>query len=290
MPDRQSSSEPLPPFTATDFLASPRYWPSLGFGAYLVFCNLAWFAIGEAADPGIGLLLAWWLCGSIGAEFAILPAWLVWSGRPLRQRLLLALLSTLTLFVLWSLSLGHSPWSRFPAAVFLFLPTVAGMVAIPLLLLKFLANWRIGRVDQQKPESPRLGIRHLLAMTTLVAFSLAAARGGMRLFETDGEPSSWLFLGIGAAATFLATVLLVVPVIYLTLRPGRIWHSAVAIGSLAIVLAAVPLVIALSRSPVWPPLIMMLAPFPLVLGFAYTTALPCWMARAAGYRLWTRRT
>ncbi len=274
-----------PSFTATDYLTERSQWPWLALAAYLSSCSLFTFPLAEGVDHSPLVVVVFFPLGSIFSQFAILSAWLVWSHRPLGQRLVLCLCAAGWFFLLWWLSItlaGISGNGRFPLVVLLLIPAITVAVATPLALARSLFGWRIVSRESVPVENP-LGIQHLLAFTTLVAVSLALVRLAMRIAAEESE-GFWIGLAVATGIAALANTLLVVPLVWLTLRIRNATLGAALAGILGLAAAIAFLTVAL-MSAGRPPAGIAVGIFCLSLSFVFTTATAFWIARAAGYRL-----
>ena len=277
--------QPLPPFTATDYLFQRGSWPWLGLAAYLTFCNLFTIPLAETLDRVSLIAFIYWPFGSIFAQFAILPAWIVWGSRPLVQRLALALVAAVWLFIWWAIGItvsGMGGNGRFLVVMLLLIPAIGVAAAAPLAIARSIFGWQLLR-DDASPVAGPLGIRHLLGFTTLVAASLALVR--MAMYVSEGDPSQvWVVLAVSAGVAALVSTLVVTPIVWVTLAFRSLIVSAIVVGILGMVTGAVVLAIGVTLGG-WPPLSIAAGIQLLPLGFAYTTAAAFWIARVLGYRL-----
>ena len=280
--------EPLPPFTATDYLLQPRHLAWLALAAYLTFCNLITFPLGETLDRGSLIVVVYWPFGSIFSQFAILPAWIVWGTRPFAQRLALSVGAAGWLYVWWAIGISVSGMrgnGRFLLVMLLLIPAIGVAAAVPLAIARNIFGWQLEEEGVSYVSRP-LGIRHLLGFTTLVAVSLALVR--LAMYVSDGDPSEvWVVLAVSSAVAALLSALVVVPIVWATLTLRSLTISAIVVGILGMVTGAVVLAIGVMLGG-WPPLNIAVGIQLLPLGFAYTTAAAFWIARLSGYRLTMR--
>ena len=238
--------------------------------------------------------------GAFLAQFAILPAWLVWGCRPLWQRVAIHCGTAAILLVAWTLGwlvvdagsdiliwlfyfYEHVARVVVPAA--LLLPAISLAVEGPLWLTRVIFGWRLAPPGREPEPDRKLAIRDFLIGMSVVAMALAAVRASLAASEQNVPADAWtsiaIQLGCAALASALALPLLAWALLRLPdLRGGL---GVVGVYGLATycLLAIVGLILFRPARPLesLAYLFILQATFTALTGASFT------LARRAGYRL-----
>jgi hypothetical protein len=248
-----------------------------------------------SGDDGAMFLLSVGL-GIVLAEFAVLPAWLVWGDRPFWQRLLIHWSVASGLSLAWMLGMAMAAGASGPgplpsdflqivAMLFLCLPAVSLGIEAPLWATRFFFGWRFGRASELQAERP-LAISDLLWGMAVISAALAAVRLAAAI-DFSGQPDGmWLPLAMTAGSAAITSLLALLPLTWCILRVKEFSTGIiVVIGyTLAAWVAFAAIVSSLSGDfgPDARPLVAILL---FLCIFAATTCGALGLARKAGYRL-----
>jgi hypothetical protein len=278
----------------------PRELSPLGIAAiFFAACNLLGLPIvvallRDSAEDTAMVVLSLGL-GIVLAQFAVLPAWLVWGDRPLWERLAIHWALAIGLSLAWVMGMAMaagatssgplpSDFVRIVVMMFLCLPAVSLGIECPLWATRFLFGWRFGRAAEAHIERP-LAIRDFLWGMAVISAALAAARLAAAI-DSEQPDVIWAPLALAAGSAALAGLLALPPLAWCILRLEELSTGIVVVVGYTlaawVVIAAIISSLAGGFGPDARPLVAML----LFLGsFAATTSGALGLARQAGYRL-----
>jgi hypothetical protein len=234
-------------------------------------------------DTSPAVVVSFLAAGGMLGPVALLPAWLVWGSRPLPQRLAFAVIFTVYFHLLWwaSLVLAGIRDVQLAVTILLLVPAISLSIAAPLALVRDVFRWRIATPNC--PPPPPLGIRHLLIVTALVAGALGLIRLAHRIAAQSSD-EFWLDVSIVCGVSILVSLVMLIPLVWLTLGLRNSLVGALFVGILAIGGATALLAVG-SILEIPPTTHFFVGIYLFSLSVTYTTSAGFWLARRAGYRL-----